>query len=254
MKCLKLTFPFHITIGHSSILVHSITELLAYFAGFRYFLFLKKRRSDPISAENRTWIFIGAIFGSLLGSRLLGGFENYPELLKSHNWLMEFYYNKTILGGLLGGLWGVEITKKIIGEKKSSGDLFVYPLIIAMIIGRIGCFSMGVFEETYGIPTTLPWGMHLGDKYLRHPVALYEIIFLAALWVSLAFIEKHRKLESGMLFKIFMISYLVFRFLQDFIKPHYTWPFGLSSIQTACLIGLLYYLYILPARKIILTK
>ncbi len=229
-------------------------ELLAYIVGVRYFLFLRNRKGDQISVDSRTWIFIGAIFGSLFGSRLLGGFENYPELLKSDNWLMEFYYNKTILGGLLGGLWGVEITKKIIGEKKSSGDLFVYPLLLGMIIGRIGCFSMGVYEETYGIPTTLPWGMHLGDNYLRHPVALYEIIFLAGLWVCLALIEKNRKLESGTLFKIFMISYLVFRFLLDFIKPHYTWPFGLSSIQTACLIGLLYYLYILLIRKIIFTQ
>ncbi len=74
-----------------------------------------------------------------------------------------------------------------------------------MIIGRIGCFSMGVFEETYGIPTTLPWGMNLGDNYSRHPVALYEIIFLAVLWVCLVLIEKNRKLESGKLFKVFMI-------------------------------------------------
>ena len=249
-----MEFPYHISIGHSSILLHTIMELLGYFAGFRYYLFLKKRKGDPISVDNRTWIFIGAIFGSLLGSRLLGGLENYPELLKSENWFMEFYYNKTILGGLLGGLWAVEITKKIIGEKRSSGDLFVYPLLLAMIIGRIGCFSMGVYEETYGISTTLPWGMHLGDHYLRHPVALYEIIFLAVLWLCLALIEKKRKLESGMLFKIFMISYLIFRFLLDFIKPHYTWSFGLSSIQIACLIGLLYYLYILLIRKFIFPQ
>ncbi len=229
-------------------------ELLAYIVGVRYFLFLRNKKGDPISVDSRTWIFIGAIFGSLFGSRLLGGFENYPELLKSDNWLMEFYYNKTILGGLLGGLWGVEITKKIIGEKKSSGDLFVYPLLLGMIIGRIGCFSMGVFEETYGIPTTLPWGMNLGDNYSRHPVALYEIIFLAVLWVCLVLIEKNRKLESGMLFKVFMISYLLFRFLLDFIKPHYTWPFGLSSIQTASLIGLMYYLYILLIRKFIFPQ
>jgi len=229
-------------------------ELLAYIIGVRYFLFLKKRKGDAISTDNRTWIFIGAIFGSLFGSRLLGGLENFPELLKSDNWIMEFYYNKTVLGGLLGGLWGVEITKKIIGEKKSSGDLFVYPLLLGMIIGRIGCFSMGVYEETYGIPTTLPWGMNLGDNYLRHPVALYEIIFLGALWVFLAKYEKSKNPESGVLFKIFMISYLVFRFLLDFIKPHYTWSFGLSSIQTACLIGLMYYLYILLIRKIIFPQ
>jgi phosphatidylglycerol:prolipoprotein diacylglycerol transferase len=229
-------------------------ELLAYFAGFRYYLFLKKKKGDLISAENRIWIIIGAVFGALIGSRLLGGLENLPELLKSGNWMIYFYQNKTVLGGLLGGLWAVEISKKIIGEKQSSGDLFVFPLLLGLIIGRVGCFSMGIYEETYGIPTTLPWGMHLGDKYLRHPVALYEIIFIAIVWISLALLEKKRTPENGIIFKTFMISYLVFRFMLDFIKPHYTWASGLSSIQTACLIGLMYYLYILLIRKIIFPK
>ena len=55
----------------------------------------------------------------------------------------------TIVGALLGGLLVVEITKKIIHEKSSSGDLFTYPLILAMMIGRIGCFTSGLTEETY---------------------------------------------------------------------------------------------------------
>ncbi len=165
--------------------------------------------------------------------------------------MMYFYQNKTVLGGLLGGLWAVELTKIVIGEKQSSGDLFVYPILLALIIGRVGCFSMGTYEETYGNPTSLPWGMHLGDNYLRHPVALYEIVFLCILWICLRLIDYNRKPENGMLFKIFMVSYLVFRFLLDFIKPHYNWFYGLSSIQTVCLIGLLYYLYIMFLRKLI---
>ena len=79
---------------------------------------------------------------------------------------------------MLGGLAGVELIKKTIKEKLASGDLFTYPIILALIIGRIGCFSMGVYEETYGSPTSLPWGMNFGDNILRHPVCLYEIIFL----------------------------------------------------------------------------
>ena len=38
-----------------------------------------------------------------------------------------------------------------------------------------------------------------------------------------------------------MIAYLVFRFLLDFIKPHYPYFSGLGAIQLCCLIGLLYY-------------
>ena len=92
-----------------------------------------------------------------------------------HNYLLCDYSNKTIIGGLLGGLFGVELIKKVIEEKKASGDLFTYPVMLALIIGRIGCFSMGVYEETYGLPTTLPWGVKLGDNIPRHPVCLYEI-------------------------------------------------------------------------------
>jgi phosphatidylglycerol:prolipoprotein diacylglycerol transferase len=224
-------------------------ELLGYFFGFRFYVYLKKRKGDPISSENRISILIAAVFGALIGSRLLGGLENPPALMHSDNLFIYFYKNKTVLGGLLGGLWAVEIIKKFIGEKQSSGDLFVYPLILAMIIGRMGCFSMGIYEETYGLPTTLPWGMRLGDNYSRHPVALYEMIYLLVLWICLRAYEKNRSMENGMLFKIFMITYLVFRCLLDFIKPHYTWPIGLSSIQIACLIGLIYYLYILYFRK-----
>ena len=79
-------------------------------------------------------------------------------LFQSPNILVYFYSNKTIVGGLLGGLVGVELIKKLIKEKNASGDLFTYPLILAMIIGRIGCFSMGVYEETYGLPSSIAMG------------------------------------------------------------------------------------------------
>ena len=172
--------------------------------------------------------------------------------MQSKNIFAYFYSNKTIVGGLLGGLIGVELIKKMIKEKTASGDLFTYPIILALIIGRIGCFSMGIYEETYGLPTTLPWAMYLGDDKLRHPVCLYEILFLLLLWITLVRIEKKYTLKNGALFKIFMIAYCFFRFMLDFIKPHYTFSIGLSTIQIVTLLGLLYYYrYILHTKKLI---
>lgn len=211
------------------------------FAGFRYFLWLRQRQRDAITNDNRTWIIIGALFGAVFGSRLIGGLENPAAMRASGNMLLYFYLNKTIVGGLLGGLAGVELTKLLIGEKQSSGDLFVYPLLLAMIIGRTGCFSMGIYEETYGLPTTLPWGMNLGDGIYRHPASLYEIVFLVLLWIALAQVRQRIALRSGSLFKLFMIAYLVFRFLLDFIKPHYFQTPFLSTIQLTCLAGCAYY-------------
>ena len=245
-----MKFPVYIEIGSTQILLHVVFELLAFFIGFRYFLWLRKKQGDPIKSPNRTWVIIGAIFGALIGSRLIGGLEDPSQINKADNILLYFYQNKTVLGGFLGGLAGVEMVKKMINEKQASGDLFVFPMILALIIGRIGCFTMGIYEETYGTVTTLPWGMNLGDGQSRHPVSLYEIIFLLVLWPCLKMIGKNFSLEQGALFKLFMIAYLLFRFLLDFIKPHYTFNIGLSTIQLTCIAGLLYYSpYIIQPKK-----
>jgi len=246
-----LDFPVTIEIGSAKILLHAVLELAAFFIGFRYFLWLRKKQGDIIDSKNRAWIFVGVVFGAFLGSRILGGLEDPTQIAKADNVVFYFYQNKTVVGGLLGGLIGVELIKKVIGERKASGDLFVYPFILALIIGRVGCFSMGIYEETYGTETNFITGMDLGDGKLRHPVTLYEIIFLILLWICLKQASKKISLQPGAIFKIFMISYLLFRFLVDFIKPHYTFNIGLSAIQLSCIAGLIYYSpYIFQPRKL----
>lgn len=145
------------------------------------------------------------------------------------------------MGGLFGGLLGVEMSKKIIGEKHSSGDLFTFPIILGIFIGRIGCFLSGVNEFTYGSTTSSFLGMNLGDGILRHPIALYEMVFLTGLFIILRWIRKNKSFESGSLFKIFMLSYFGFRFLIEFIKPNTFFILGLSSIQWLSILCYFYY-------------
>jgi prolipoprotein diacylglyceryltransferase len=71
---------------------------------------------------------------------------------------------------------------------------------------------MGVYEETYGLPTTLPWGVNLGDNIPRHPVCLYEILFLILLWIMLVQTEKRCTLQNGARFKMLMIAVLFLSF------------------------------------------
>jgi phosphatidylglycerol---prolipoprotein diacylglyceryl transferase len=234
-------YPLELSLGKFNISVHAIFEITAFAAGFRYFLFLRRKQSDPIPESNRIWIIIGAAAGAFIFSRLIGALENPIGWLKAPNSWLYFYMNKTIVGGLLGGLMTVEMTKYFLKERASSGDLFTYPLLLAIIIGRLGCFTMGVHEPTFGLSTTLPWAMDLGDGVLRHPVAIYEIIFLLTVWLSLNIIERKALFPMGMRFKIFMVVYLIFRFLLDYIKPAHPILLNLSTIQLACLAGLLYY-------------
>lgn len=184
---------------------------------------------------------MGATLGALIGSRLLGALES-PALFFSGaaGWLY-YYQSKTIVGGLLGGLIGVERIKKLIGEARSSGDLFTFPIMLGMIIGRIGCFSAGVSEPTYGLPSELPWAMDLGDGITRHPTALYEIGFLLLLWWFLKRLEAGYDFMPGVRFKIFMAGYLGYRLAVEFIRPGEPVLLGLNVIQWACVGGLLYY-------------
>lgn len=150
------------------------------------------------------------------------------------------------MGGLLGGLIFIELGKKFFNIRHSSGDLMTYPLILGLIIGRLGCLSAGLDDGTYGLATTLPWGMNLGDGILRHPTNLYEILFLIILFVSLKIADKSISQIEGLKFKLFLFSYLGFRFFVEFLKPAPFVVWGLTPIQIAAAFGVLYYLIIFP--------
>lgn len=232
--------PFEPVLFGIPINVHLILEYLAFFLGFRYYMILRKRQGDTISTNNRLSILIGAVFGALFLSRIVGFLEE-PNFHSQQGWV-ALLNNKTIMGGLFGGLLGVELAKKMIGEKQSSGDLFTLPIILGIMIGRIGCFLAGTNEFTYGKATSSFMGMDLGDGLLRHPIALYEILFLFSLFLLLKREwNKDNQLKSGLLFQWFMISYFGFRFSIEFLKPNTFLIFGLSSIQYLCLICWGYY-------------
>lgn len=234
-----LTIPFEPDITGWNINIHLILEYLAFFTAYRYYVHLRKDKGDPISSSARLSIILGAATGAFLGSRIIGMLEN-PLNISATN-LMTLYNTKTIMGGLFGGLLGVETAKRIIKEKNSSGDLFTLPIITGIFIGRIGCFLSGTREFTYGTTTTWFTGMDLGDGLERHPLALYELAFLGILFVVLRKYSHQNNFEQGVLFKIFMLSYFAFRFMIEFIKPNVFFLIGMSSIQWLCIICFVYY-------------
>ncbi|MEO6037148.1 MAG: prolipoprotein diacylglyceryl transferase family protein [Saprospiraceae bacterium] len=235
-----MTYPVVFHLGPVHIHAHLVFELLAYTLGYQYYQWLRKRTDDPISNEQRIFIFIGAAFGAFWGSHLLGVIERPFEPRDAA--LLYFLANKTIVGGLLGGLAGVEITKKFLGVTRSSGDLMAYPLMLGLAIGRLGCHLHGLADSTFGLPATLPWAIDFGDGVLRHPVNLYEILFLGLLAMPIFTLGSRWILPDGGRFKLFLISYLLWRFCLEYLKPAFFWPLlGLSSIQIACLTGLIYY-------------
>jgi phosphatidylglycerol:prolipoprotein diacylglycerol transferase len=122
----------------------------------------------------------------------------------------------------------------------------VFPILLGIIIGRIGCFLAGLHDGTFGLPSDLPWAVDFGDGIPRHPTQLYEILFAVFLWIFLARLRRPLAISSGLLFKCLLSAYLLWRLFVDGIKPvPFAWWGGLSGIQWLCIIALLLYLPLL---------
>ncbi len=219
--------------------LHPVFETLAYAAGYWVFRRERARHGDVVSEPQRWTVLAAAAVGALVGCRLLGLAEQWPTASaawRSGDTLRLLFSpgGKTIVGGLLGGWLGVEVIKKLTGLHRRTGDLFVLPLCVGIAVGRVGCLVAGLADDTYGKPTNLPWAVDLGDGIGRHPVQIYEIVFLILIGL---FVSTKDKLPEGARFRIFLASYLAWRVVIDFLKPQ-PLIYGLDLIQWACLAGL----------------
>jgi len=241
-----MQFPHYINLFGLRLHPHPVLEVVAYSAGFQLYLLLRRRwrgaagSGAALPFEKNMWLIVGAVFGALAGSKLLAWVESPQVYLAAARTagFAALIGGKTIVGGLIGGWVGVEIAKKRLGITRRTGDLYVFPLVVGMCIGRVGCFLTGLPDHTYGVETALPWGVDFADGVPRHPTQLYEIAFLLLLGL-LILLRMRRPWTEGELFRLFMLAYLGFRFAIEFIKPRFTGYMGLSAIQWACAAGAL---------------
>ena len=225
----------------------------AYVVATVVYLSLRRRFGDTIATPIRWTVVAAAVAGATLGSKLLYWLEDPQATLLHRNDIAYLMGGKTIVGALIFGMIAVELMKRYIGLQQSTGDLYAIPLALGIAIGRMGCFLTGLADDTYGMATSLPWGVDFGDGIRRHPTQLYEIVFLIALIPMLAGVlrsipsssapnaRREARFRSGDVFRFFMVAYLSFRLLCDFIKPYPRVFLGLGTIQWACVLVLLYY-------------
>ena len=228
-----------IPLGSFTLSVHPLFESLAYFTGYRIYRRQRRLAGDFLSSADRLWIVTAAIAGAAVGSKVLGWFEHPMETLAHWNDPLFLLGGKTIVGAFLGGTALVEWTKLRLGIHRRTGDLFAIQLALGTAVGRIGCLLAGLDDRTYGTPSTLPWAVDFGDGIPRHPTQAYEILFLLALTPLLYWFDR-RPHREGDNYRMFLISYCAWRLVIDFIKPDPRW-FGLSTIQWACVLALIWY-------------
>jgi phosphatidylglycerol:prolipoprotein diacylglycerol transferase len=235
-----MEFPVGIPLGIGVLPAHPVFEALGILLAFKLFERLRARRGDALDEKARWVPFVGAALGALVGSRLVAALEHPDLFMKPPSWI--FYLSgQSVAGAIAGGILGTELAKRIIGEKRRTGDMFVYPLLLGIAVGRIGCFLTGVADDTAGLPTSLPWGLDQGDGVARHPTALYEILYVGLLALGLRAAEKTGRLLPGDLFRLFAIGYFAWRFGVEFLKPIEPLALGLTSIQLVSALVVLAY-------------
>jgi len=197
---------------------------------------------------------VGALFGSFILNLILFGYEELWTKLYNLD-----FEGMSIIGGISGGFIGVEMSKKIIGYKEYTGDLFVMAILIGHSIGRLGCLLGGC---CFGTQCNLPWGIIYpinSPSYFHqiqfglisssslstiavHPIPIYEIIFNLCLLVVL-WMNKSRFQISGALFRTYIVAYCSFRFLVEFIRADTGLAVfgGLKPIQMNLIIAVVYF-------------
>ncbi|KQY90763.1 diacylglyceryl transferase [Pelomonas sp. Root1444] len=200
---------------------------------------MRQQQRGGALAPGNFGLLVGLLIGAAIGNKLVFLIERPDVALTMWRGGALMFPGQSIVGGLLGGLIGVEIAKKLTGQTRSTGDAMVLPIAIGLCIGRVGCFLAGLHDDTYGLPTSLPWGVDFGDGVARHPTQLYEIAVVLPLGLAL---HRARLPTPGLAFKLFLSAYLLWRFAVEFLKPvPVAYPLGLSGIQWTCLVALATY-------------
>lgn len=179
-----------------------------------------------LTPSRRLGIALGAFCGAMIGAKLPFVLSDWEGLKSGRAW---FDGGKTIVLGLVGGYFGVELAKWSLGIRIKTGDSFAVPVPAAVAIGRLGCFVGGC---CFGKPTSLPWGLDFGDGLRRHPAQLYEAAFHATMAVVLARM-RGRGMFRGQLIKLYIIVYLIYRFFTEFLRPEPVIFAGFTGYQWA---------------------
>lgn len=190
------------------------------------FLRLRNRKFE-YTKKQLIWMFVAAVLGMLVGSRIVYTISKLPELVSGGTGIMGileclFFGGFVFYGGLFGALAGIYISCRIMKLETAQAYNFAMPAIALFhMFGRIGCFLAGC---CYGI--AVPWGIpYLGTR--RFPVQLLEAVLelLLAMWL-LVYEDKLREkaareeeeLPQYSLAERYLAAYGILRFFLEFIR------------------------------------
>jgi len=177
-------------------------------------------------------IYVAALTGAFLGAKIAYlAAEGWLHWHDANRWVV-LATGKSITGALLGGYGAVEVAKRLVGYRESTGDWFAVIAPLGIMLGRVGCILQGC---CLGQVCTPSWfTMNDATGAARWPAALFELIF-NALMLGVFLLMRWRKIFPGQHFHIYLMAYGIFRFMHEFLRdtPKILGP--ISGYQIAAL-------------------
>ena len=177
-------------------------------------------KMPAVKSDRKLDVYICGVLGMLIGMKA-------PVIL-TYGFSGDMLINgKSYMGGLLGAFTAINLYKAFSHQTSASfGGRFVIPLAVAAGFGKIGCYMNGC----------------CGGNFIL-PVQFVESVFqfVAAL---LLFLFYFRTKRADLLFPIYLLAYLVMRFLMEFVRiePRVIGPFTIYHILAAVFIPILIYI------------
>lgn len=189
-------------------------------------VFVAEAHRRRMWCEQLLWVVIGSLFCGALAARSGWVWEH----LASERWATTTVAAKSILGGLTGAYIGAVATKKLVGYRFRTGDLFAPAVAAGMAVGRWGCY----LTETAGVP-----------RVELHFSFLWEIAFHCAAFAALMWLRPYVHVP-GELLKVYLLGYGLFRFGIEFVRGNDIVLGGLTRSQLFLIpTGLLLVVYFL---------
>lgn len=187
-------------------------------------------RQKRLATEGMAKLAIIGFFGGILGAKLTELIaEGWPIRIPWSAILDPRLGGRALFGGLVVGWLAVEMAKRKMGIRRSTGDLFALALPAGEAVGRIGCY----FNQCcYGTECDLPWAIYQHGAN-RHPAQLYSSASALFIFVGLMLVRK--RVAEGDLFKWYLLLFGVSRFLLEFVRFRPMLVGGLSPMQWFCL-------------------
>ena len=177
-------------------------------------------------------VFIGAICGAFLGAKLMFLLAEGWLLVGEDQWVLQWLVGKSIVGALLGGYAGVELSKRLVGLGEATGDWFAVGVPFSIAMGRIGCLLYGCCPGKICEPSR--WTLTDAQGNERWPAVPLELAFNAIFVVAILPIVI-RKAGKGQLFHLYLVSYGVFRLWHEMHRATPKWIVEISGYQLGAL-------------------